>query len=173
MIHETPDCTVLCVEGVDHFGFPPEHMVRFWEQNDDFEGELEMLSPTRKADRTAMVKQLRDLAATNDLGFNLSAEDSDPYRKRSFYATLSRDNLNASLGVDGGSRHNQDDTYLVAWHVSTKSDKRLSADFEAAIGQVNMFHRGKATTVVRGFEETLLRIAVGFEMVASGRAWEH
>ena len=39
VVKETPDCTVLYIDGVDGFGFPPEHKVRFWKHDDNFERE--------------------------------------------------------------------------------------------------------------------------------------
>jgi hypothetical protein len=39
VIHETPDCIVLCIEGVDHIGFPPDHLVMLAGHDNGYETE--------------------------------------------------------------------------------------------------------------------------------------
>lgn len=157
-----------------------------------------MLNPKRKADRAAMVARLRTLAAEHGATFSLTAEGSTFYTKRGFHVTLSRDSLNAFMSVHGNGLNEKENVYVVSWWVSTanptgaervrgeaeheeggrhtdtsaSAEVRLSSAFECACGKVNTFHRHKATTVCRGFEETILRIEIGFMMVANGRAFE-
>jgi hypothetical protein len=39
VIPEAPTCTVLCIDGVDRFGFPPDHPVKLVGHDDSYEPE--------------------------------------------------------------------------------------------------------------------------------------
>lgn len=131
-----------------------------------------MLSPSRKADRVEMVRQLTALAAECGAAVTLTAEGSNPYYKRGFAITLHGEyGLNADLGVDATSWNARDDCYVIAWHMDSKTTAKLSYAFEAAIGQVNMYHRHKATTVVRSFDTVLISLRVGLTMARDRTAF--
>ena len=132
-----------------------------------------MLSPAKKSDRAKMVERIRILAA--DAPFvtcEFTLEGSSPYYKRGFHVYLHCANgLNASLTVDANGQNTRDDVYVIAWFMDTKSDAKLSADFESSIGPVNRYHRHKATSVVRGFDMVLGKLEAGMAFAANGRAF--
>jgi hypothetical protein len=131
-----------------------------------------MLSPTKKADRSKMIGQIKLLAATLGATCTITDESNNRLMQRAFHATVHcAHGLNASLTIDGTSRNNRSNVYVIAWHMDTTATDRLSSIFESVIGEVNRYHRQKATSIAYSFDAILKLLTIGMTMAADRRAF--
>lgn len=121
-------------------------------------------SARRKADRAAMALQVAALGAEHELAVSYIPEVKGTRRA---YAELAGPHgLRLSVKFDGGSQ--DPDTYVLSWYGVT-TDVCLNP---ARFGDVNSYHRQKATDVAHGFAELLSLLGQRFAAIADGSAFE-
>lgn len=127
------------------------------------------LNVARKADREIMAQRLNKLVL--DAGFATWPEDPALLGPREFMLHIAADDLRLSVDFDGDSRQQREGVWVLAWHIASNSDAKMTEAFASAAGaDVNPFHRRKCTSVAYGFEALLAQVAAVLELVREGKA---
>lgn len=120
------------------------------------------LLETRAADREAMAKQLQLL-----IGECGATYEREAAQRAIFLHISAPGGLCLTMDLDGDSP--QPNVYLLSWHMSHTSERRLNdATFG---GNVNPHHRRKATYLAHGFEDLKVQLSRGLKMAADGSAY--
>jgi hypothetical protein len=126
-----------------------------------------VLTERRAADRTEMANGIA--ALVTECGATYDRLEGGAYpgpRAIQLYVQAAR-GLRVRVEFDGDSA--QPDTHVLSWHMAVDADGELNdATFG---GDVNRFHRQKATYIAFGFEELCNRLRFGLELAASGKAF--
>lgn len=122
------------------------------------------LSERRAGDRATMAQALVALAAR----LELSCERTDHQDQRVTMVRLeSKSGLSVMIDLDGKSQ--TPDSFLLSWVQSSRTPLQLN-DCTFG-GNVNPFHRQKATYLAAGFDELLQLLERGFTMANNGSAY--
>lgn len=119
---------------------------------------------TRKADRSFMTEQVQELAERLDLDLEII---DVPEHREIMLSLKAKSGLSLHLSFDGKSC--QPDVYLLSWVVDYNCHRQLNdATFG---GNVNPYHKQKATYIARGFKELMAMVEKGFAMANDGSAY--
>ncbi len=125
------------------------------------------LKVTRKADRLKMAIAVEGVAER--FGCTIEKREGGLYPgPRCMQLSLQGPGgLCVTVSLDGDTTLK--DSFLLSWHMAL--DSRNELDAATFGGGVNPHHRRKATHLAQGFEDLLARLARGFELAASGKAY--
>lgn len=132
---------------------------------------MKQLTEKRKADRFKMIAAIADLAKTLNVSseIRISEGESTAAPRQTLIHLEDLNGLGIHVDFDGQSI--QPDVYVLSWHMTHASEKKLSDAF-AGYQAVNRFHRRKATQVACGFDNLISDLKSGYEKSASGIAFE-
>ena len=126
-----------------------------------------ILSERRKADRRKMADRVHAIAAHHGATVTREHEGECFLGPRAVMVTIeTAHGLRVSIDFDGASP--QPDVHVLAWHIATNSDARLSERF----GPVNPYHFRKCTVVAHGLDELCRDLARKLEMARNGTAFQ-
>lgn len=123
------------------------------------------LSVTRAKDRQKMAQELQALAAECGVACSRVERDTDPRAIRlNFEAPQG---LCVTVSLDGDSW--QPDVHVLSWYMAGGATAQLS---DAVFGgNVNPYHRQKATYIASGFADLLVKLRKGLLLAVEGRAF--
>ncbi len=123
-----------------------------------------MLSERRKADRERMAADVAALA--RELGARVEISNPAPLSPRGIWVEIEAPGgLSVTVDFDGQSC--QPDVHVVSWHMRPVRNKaRLASCFPG--GDVNPFHRQKASYIARGFDELAAHLREVLSMALAG-----
>jgi hypothetical protein len=122
-----------------------------------------MLTEKRAADR---LKMAADLIATAQAHGAVAYIDREWPEPRAIMVNIETPRgLRINIDFDGTSL--QPDVFVMSWHIHHTSDTKLSPAF----GDINPYHRRKATDVAYGFTDLCDRLARSLDMAAAGTAF--
>lgn len=131
---------------------------------------LPSLNENRKADRAAMTKAIQDLVAEYGFTHETTIEGTGRGERIRIDITTAR---GLCVAVDLEAKSGQPNVHVLPWHVRwPETETRLDAGFCVVGGDVNPYHRQKATAVAYGFGQLMTGLRRGFEMVKDGSAFE-
>jgi len=115
----------------------------------------------RKADRLAMAKAIEQIALKHGATCEWEGDGKELH-----IAARHPSGLAVSLWVCSFST--QPDVHVIPWHITYGHDVRLASTF----GDVNPYHRQKATHVRRGWDALVAEIERGLSAAADGSAFQ-
>lgn len=123
-----------------------------------------MLTERRKADREKMAAEVSALAIS--LGAKVEISNPAPLSPRGIWVEIEAPGgLSVTVDFDGQSC--QPDVHVISWHMRPARNKaRLAPCFPG--GDVNPFHRQKATYIARGFDELCAHLREVLAMARDG-----
>lgn len=124
------------------------------------------LSETRKADRQRMAELVIQLARR--LGAKADYHDVFKDRPNEVWVVIEAPG-GLQLTVDFDGKSWQPNTYVLSWHMSHTSDKKLCPIYW---DRVNNVHYLKATDVAVGFDELANLLATRLAAAKSGAAYQ-
>jgi hypothetical protein len=125
------------------------------------------LSERRATDRAEMARRIESLVT--ECGATFERTEGGDYpgpRAIQIYVRAAR-GLCVRVEFDGAST--QADTHVLSWHTDVDSTAELSAARFG--GNVNPYHRQKATYIASGFDALCERLQFGLELAKSGAAF--
>lgn len=126
------------------------------------------LTERRKADREQMAAMVEELCTQH----GVECHRSEFRSPREICLDMECEGFGVSVDFDGDNCAQLLDNYCLPWH-GLAGENRLSSAFGAAqCAEVNPFHRRKCTAFARGIDDLLRKLALGFEMLKDGRAFE-
>jgi predicted transcriptional regulator len=123
---------------------------------------LDTLTERRKADRAHLATAIVETAETGDAWATIK------YVRRETWINIeAARGLRLTIHLDGQGP--QPDVHVLSWYIHYSSDARLSAHFP---GDVNQYHRRKATVIAYGARAMIDAIERGLRSAADGSAFE-
>jgi predicted transcriptional regulator len=123
---------------------------------------LDTLTERRKADRAQLAAAVIDTATAGG-----ATAEIEYVRRETWINIEAARGLRLTVTLDGQSP--QPDVHVLSWHMHYSGDARLSSCFP---GDVNPYHRRKATVVAYGTRAMLDAIERGLRSAADGSAFE-
>lgn len=115
----------------------------------------------RKADRLSMAKAIEQIAQKHGATCEVEGDGHEMH-----VYVFHPSGLAVTLWLDGKST--QPDVHIIPWHIKYGCAGRLASSF----GDVNPYHRQKATHVRHGWDALAAEIERGFSAAADGSAFE-
>ena len=123
---------------------------------------LDTLTERRKADRAQLAAAVIDTATAGG-----ATAEIEYVRRETWINIEAARGLRLTVTLDGQSP--QPDVHVLSWYMHYSSDARLSVRFP---GDVNPYHRRKATVIAYGTRAMLEAIERALLSVADGSAFE-
>lgn len=128
---------------------------------------IKILSERRAPDRQTMALSLEQLIAECGATFERRAGGAYPGLKAVQLSIVGAGGLQLTVTFNGESC--QPNIYVMSWHMASGSDLKLNdATFG---GNVNPYHKQKATYVAYGFGELCMLLRKGLMMAKDGSAY--
>lgn len=133
------------------------------------------LSVARKGDRVKMCQAVYEIlkqctGATVEIrpdGFDCQGE------REARVAFRCPRGIEVHIDFDGDDRQNREGVWVLAWHMGSRTDAKMSHMFgNATGGSINPIHQRKSTAVYYGFENLLCRLKSVVECINSGDAYD-
>ncbi len=128
----------------------------------------EGLKRSRKKDREIMMRALERLCKRFNIAYNIHSKWLGQPR---VCAIELEGPTGLTTVVDFDGEDGLQEYFLVSWHMAVGTPKEIIIKGDFA-GDINAYHRRKATDVFRGFEVLLRHMSVRLQRIAEGSATE-
>lgn len=123
-----------------------------------------------KSDREIMTQKLIDMVVSIGGRAEIDAQWGHLFVKSKMVRISLLGGAELSVEFNGDTPKNHADIHVITWNVSTK---RRGVRFSDKMGDINKWHRRKATRVCYGFEALLKQIKQDILLLNSGEGYQN
>jgi hypothetical protein len=129
------------------------------------------LNVARAADREAMARRLEQVI--REAGATVERDPLMTRDREIWLNVTAPQGLAVTIDLDGDSRQQRDNVFVLGWHIGTGSTAQLSEMFgRAAGGGINPHHFAKCTAVSYGWPALLQNVRDALYLANTGEAFK-